>query len=213
MIMRKKKKMKQEQPKAEQPEEINNNNQPNEQTAETQESTSEKQEEVSETPSEPTPELTPEEKLQKELDELQVKFANLNDTYLRSRAEFDNYRKRTLAEKAELIKNGGEKVLVNILPVIDDFERGLEAVGKAEDVAGVKEGMELVYNKMQNFLKQNGITVMETEGKAFDTDQHEAITMIPAPTEELKGKVVDCIQKGYYLNDKVIRYAKVVVGN
>ena len=156
---------------------------------------------------------TPLEALQKELDEWKEKYAQLNDTYLRSRAEFDNYRKRSLAEKSELIKNGGEKVLVGLLPVIDDFERGLEAVSKAQDVAGVKEGMELVYAKMQSFLKQNGVSAMPASGVVFDADLHEAVTMIPAPEESLKGKVVDCIEKGYYLNEKVIRYAKVVVGN
>lgn len=148
-----------------------------------------------------------------ELDELKAKYEQLNDTYLRSRAEFENYRKRTLAEKAELIKNGGEKVLTNILGVIDDFERGLDAMEKAEDLAAVKEGMTLVYNKLQSFLKQNGVAAIDTTDQVFDTDLHEAITMIPAPDESMKGKVVDCVQKGYFLNDKVIRFAKVVVAN
>jgi molecular chaperone GrpE len=148
-----------------------------------------------------------------ELDELKAKYEQLNDTYLRSRAEFENYRKRTLAEKAELIKNGGEKVLTNILGVIDDFERGLDAIEKAEDIDAVKEGMTLVYNKLQSFLKQNGVAAIDTKDQVFDTDLHEAITMIPAPDESMKGKVVDCVQKGYFLNDKVIRFAKVVVAN
>lgn len=148
-----------------------------------------------------------------ELDELKAKYEQLNDTYLRSRAEFENYRKRTLAEKAELIKNGGEKVLTNILDVIDDFERGLDAMEKAEDITAVKEGMTLVYNKLQSFLKQNGVAAIDTKDQVFDTDLHEAITMIPAPDESMKGKVVDCIQKGYFLNDKVIRFSKVVVAN
>lgn len=148
-----------------------------------------------------------------ELDELKAKYEQLNDTYLRSRAEFENYRKRTLTEKAELIKNGGEKVLTNILDVIDDFERGLDAMEKAEDITAVKEGMTLVYNKLQSFLKQNGVAAIDTKDQVFDTDLHEAITMIPAPDESMKGKVVDCIQKGYFLNDKVIRFSKVVVAN
>jgi len=146
------------------------------------------------------------------LEELQVKYNQLNDTHLRSLAEFDNYRKRSLREKADLIKTGGESVLINVLTVVDDLERGLAATKEAQDIESVKQGMELIYTKFQNFLKQNGITAIETEGKPFDTDLHEAITTIPAPSEELKDKVVDCVQKGYYLHDKVIRFAKVVVG-
>ncbi|HET9571483.1 MAG TPA: nucleotide exchange factor GrpE [Bacteroidales bacterium] len=148
----------------------------------------------------------------KALEELQTKYNQLNDTYLRTLAEFDNYRKRSLREKADLIKSGGESVLVNILTVVDDMERGLAAMKETQDVEAVKEGMDLIYDKLQNFLKQNGVTVIETEGKDFDTDHHEAITTFPAPTPELKGKVVDCVQKGYILNEKVIRFAKVVVG-
>ncbi len=147
------------------------------------------------------------------LEELQAKYDKLNDTYLRLRAEFDNYRRHTLAEKAELVKNGGEKVLVNILPVIDDFERGLNALEQASDPESVKEGIELVYNKLISFLKQNGVQEIQVKGEDFNTDLHEAIAMIPAPDESQKGKVIDCIQKGYYLNDKVIRYAKVAVGS
>jgi len=146
------------------------------------------------------------------LEELQVRYNQLNDTYLRSLAEFDNYRKRSLREKADLIKTGGENVLINILSVVDDLERGLAATKEAQDIESVKQGMELIYTKFQNFLKQSGITAIETEGKDFDTDLHEAITTIPAPSEDLKDKVVDCVQKGYYLHDKVIRFAKVVVG-
>jgi len=148
----------------------------------------------------------------KALDELQLKFSQLNDTYMRSLAEFDNYRKRSLREKADLIKSGGESVLVNILTVVDDMERGLAAMKDSQDVIAVKEGMDLIYGKLQHFLKQNGVTAIDTDGKAFDTDHHEAITTLPAPRPELKGKVVDCVQKGYILNNKVIRFAKVVVG-
>lgn len=149
----------------------------------------------------------------KELEELKEKYAQLNDSYLRSRAEFENFRKRSLSEKAELIKNGGEKVLVDLLPVIDDFERGLAAMDKAEDVAALKEGMNIIYNKIQSFLKRNGVEPIETKDQPFNTDLHEAIAMIPAPQEDMKGKVIDCTQKGYYLNEKVIRFAKVVVAN
>lgn len=148
----------------------------------------------------------------KALEDLQAKFNQLNDTYLRSMAEFDNYRKRSVREKADLIKSGGENVLISVLTVVDDMERGITAMKETQDVEAVKQGMELIYSKLQNFLKQNGITAMETEGKDFDTDHHEAITTLPAPSEDLKGKVVDCVQKGYILNDKVIRFAKVVVG-
>lgn len=151
------------------------------------------------------------EKLAQELDELKAKYAQLNDTYLRSRAEFENYRKRSLSEKAELIKNGGERVLVDLLPVIDDFERGLVAMDKAEDIAALKEGMGIVYNKLQSFLKKNGVEAIETQDQPFNTDLHEAIAMMPAPEEGMKGKIIDCTQKGYYLNEKVIRFAKVVV--
>lgn len=158
------------------------------------------------------PEVSETEKLQTALDELQNKYSQLNDQYLRTLAEFDNYRKRSLREKADLIKSGGENVLVSVLTVVDDLERGISAMANTQDVEAVKEGMNLIYNKFQAFLKQNNVVEIETTGKAFDTDHHEAITTFPAPSEELKGKVVDCVQKGYLLNDKVIRFAKVVVG-
>jgi len=148
----------------------------------------------------------------KALADLQTKYNHLNDTYLRSLAEYDNFRKRSLREKSELIKNGGESVLVNMLTIVDDMERGLAAAKDTKDVEALKKGMELIDSKLQGFLKQNGVKAIETEGKDFDTDLHEAITTIPAPSEDLKGKVIDCIQKGYYLHDKVIRFAKVVVG-
>jgi molecular chaperone GrpE len=152
------------------------------------------------------------ESTQEALEELQAKYNQLNDNHLRTLAEFDNYRKRSLREKADLIKSGGESVLVNVLTVVDDMERGLAAMKETQDVVAVKEGMDLIYVKLQNFLKQNGVTAIDTVGKNFDTDQHEAITTFPAPTPDLKGKVVDCVQKGYILNEKVIRFAKVVVG-
>ncbi len=157
-------------------------------------------------------EFTAEELLQKQLDEANDKVAALEDKYLRQVAEFDNYRKRTMKEKAELIKNGGERAIESILPVLDDFERAIQNMSKDESTADVLTGVELIYNKFVGILKQNGLEKIETEGKDFDTDYHEAIAMIPAPSEELKGKVLDCIQTGYILNDKVIRHAKVAVG-
>lgn len=157
-------------------------------------------------------ELTAEEKLQKELDEANEKVATLEDKYLRQVAEFDNYRKRTVKEKAELIKNGGERAIESILPVLDDFERAMANMSKNEGAAEIMTGIELIYNKFVGILKQNGLQKIETEGADFNTDFHEAIAMIPAPTEELKGKVLDCVQTGYTLNDKVIRHAKVAVG-
>ena len=157
-------------------------------------------------------ELTAEEKLQQELDLANEKIATLEDKYLRQVAEFDNYRKRTIKEKAELIKNGGERAIESILPVLDDFERALANMAKDENAAEIMTGVELIYNKFVGILKQNGLQKIETEGATFDTDFHEAIAIIPAPSEDLKGKVLDCVQTGYTLNDKVIRHAKVAVG-
>ncbi len=157
-------------------------------------------------------ELTEEEKLQKELNEANEKIATLEDKYLRQVAEFDNYRKRTIKEKAELIKNGGERAIESILPVLDDFERALANMAKDENAAEIMTGVELIYNKFTGILKQNGLQKIETEGADFNTDFHEAIAIIPAPNETLKGKVLDCVQAGYILNDKVIRHAKVAVG-
>jgi molecular chaperone GrpE len=134
------------------------------------------------------------------------------DKYIRLMAEFDNFRKRTLKERTELIKTAGEDILLNILPVVDDFERGLQVIDKSEDIASVKQGIHLIYNKFCEFLKQRGVKEIEAVRQDFDVDVHEAITKIPAPTEDLKGKVVDVVQKGYVLNEKVIRFAKVVVG-
>ena len=157
-------------------------------------------------------ELTEEEKLQKELNEANEKIATLEDKYLRQVAEFDNYRKRTIKEKAELIKNGGERAIESILPVLDDFDRALANMAKDENAAEIMTGVELIYNKFTGILKQNGLQKIETEGADFNTDFHEAIAIIPAPNEALKGKVLDCVQAGYTLNDKVIRHAKVAVG-
>lgn len=156
--------------------------------------------------------LTAEEKLTKELEAAQAEIEDHKDKYLRLSAEFDNYRKRTMKEKAELILNGGEKSISSILPIVDDFERALQNMQNATDVAAVREGVELIYNKFMNVLGQNGVKVIETKELPLDTDFHEAVAMIPAPSEELKGKIIDCVQTGYILNEKVIRHAKVVVG-
>ncbi|MGC9151953.1 MAG: nucleotide exchange factor GrpE [Microbacter sp.] len=151
--------------------------------------------------------------LQEALAALQKKFDELNDAHLRLMAEFDNYRKRTLREKAEMIKSAGESVLVNLLPLIDDLERGVKSAEETTDITAVKEGLTLIYSKFLNFLKQNGVTPIDTANHCdFDTAFHEAITTIPAPSEELKGKIIDSVQKGYMLRDKVIRFAKVIVG-
>ena len=161
---------------------------------------------------EPEKELTPEEKLQAEVEKLQAEQEEMKDKYLRLSAEFDNYRKRTMKEKAELILNGGEKAFKAILPVIDDMERALATMQKATDVDAVKEGVDLIYNKFIQILGQNGVHAIDTKEKELDTDFHDAIAIIDAPSEELKGKILDCVETGYTLNDKVIRHAKVVVG-
>ncbi len=158
-------------------------------------------------------ELTPEEKMQQQLVACEEKMAAQQDQILRQAAEFDNYRKRTLKEKAELIKNGGEKVITAILPVIDDLERALQNMkGESEEVTALKDGVELIYNKFMKTLQQEGLEKIETHEADFNTDYHEAIALVPAPTNELKGKILDCVQTGYQLNEKVIRHAKVVVG-
>ena len=150
--------------------------------------------------------------VQPEVNEWEVKFNNLNDSHLRLMADFDNYRKRTIKEKADLIKNAGERIICDFLPIIDNFERALSSMKTAEDVDAVRQGVELIYNQVMAMMKANGVAVIETENAPFDTEFHEAITTIPAPTPELKDKIVDCTTKGYTMNDKVIRHAKVVVG-
>ena len=152
------------------------------------------------------------DKLTAEVAELKEKIEKQNKDYLLLMAEFDNYRKRTLREKAEILKNGNEDCLKGILPVIDDFERGLLSIGDTSDVEAVKEGMLLIYNKFKSYLEQKGVKEIPAQGEDFNTEYHEAVTMFPAPDPDQKGKVIDCVQKGYTLNDKVIRFAKVVVG-
>lgn len=150
--------------------------------------------------------------LKKQLAEAMEKNEELQDRYLRQAAEFDNYRKRTMKEKADLIKSAAEKLMVAELPVVDDMDRALENMEKGMDAEACIEGFKLIAQKFKNILTQNGLEKIETEGQDFDTDYHEAIALIPAPTEELKGKILDCVQQGYKLGDKVIRHAKVAVG-
>ena len=168
----------------------------------------EKQEEVKEEQQE---EVNPIAVLESKVAELEQKVADLEDIKLRQMAEFDNYRRRTNKEKLDLIETAGEGIFKNMLPLMDDFERAMAAMEKSEDVEALKEGLKLIYQKFRNFLEQNKVTEIETEGKDFDTDEHEAVTLFAAG-EENKGKIIDCTQKGYKLGDKVIRFAKVVVG-
>ncbi|MDL2211130.1 nucleotide exchange factor GrpE [Bacteroides sp. OttesenSCG-928-M17] len=156
--------------------------------------------------------LTHEEELEKKVEELTEQIEEAKDKYLRLSAEFDNYRKRTIKEKAELILNGSEKSISNILPVIDDLERAVSTTKESDDTDAIMKGIELIYSKFISILSQSGVTVIETKEQPLDTDYHEAIAVIPAPTEELKGKILDCVQTGYTMNGKVIRHAKVVVG-
>ena len=152
------------------------------------------------------------EKIREDIENLSQEVSDLKDKNLRLMAEFDNFRKRTAKEKLELIQNAGEGLLTKILPLIDDFERALQAMETAEDVQAVKEGVDLIYLKFISFLSDNGVNVISTENEEFNTDLHEAVTTFPAPTEEQKGKIIDCVSKGYIMNEKVIRFAKVVVG-
>lgn len=144
---------------------------------------------------------------------LKKKYDELNDSHLRLMAEFDNYRKRTLREKADLIKSGGEGALKNLLPVVDDFERALQNIRTSGEVEAVKEGVELIYSKFVAYLSRQGVKAIEAVGQPFNTEMFEAVATIPAPEPDQKGKVLDCIQTGYMLNDRVLRHAKVVVGD
>ena len=150
--------------------------------------------------------------LEAKISELEAANREMNDRYLRLSAEFDNYRKRTLRERMEMTKTAAESVMLSILPVIDDFERAMHSIEMGMDFEATKDGILLIYNKFNDFNKQNGISEIEAIGKDFNTDLHEALTKIPSPSEDMKGKIVDVVQKGYYLNEKVIRFAKVVVG-
>ena len=158
-----------------------------------------------------TDDSTKEPSVEEQLEEAQLKIAELNDKYLRLMAEFDNYRKRVMKEKSELIKTAGTKVITTILPVLDDMERAEQNMEKAEDVEALKEGVQLIFDKFLKLLATEGLKVIDTTDKVFDTDFHEAVAMVPGQPDELKGKVIDCIQTGYTLNNKVIRHAKVAV--
>jgi molecular chaperone GrpE len=169
-------------------------------------------EQVNEENEQPATEQKPEQEQEKdELETVKEENAKLRDQLLRTIAEFDNYKKRTLKEKTELILNGGEKTITAILPVLDDFERAL-ADTHTDDPNAIKEGMDLIFKKFNKTLESMGVKKIETEGKDFDVDYHEAIAMVPGMGDEMKGKVIDCVQTGYLLNDKVIRHAKVAVG-
>lgn len=153
-----------------------------------------------------------EETIEAKLAKSQSQIADLNDRLLRQMAEFDNYRKRTLKEKAELILNGSAGIVTDILPVVDDLERAVQNSSKSDDYNALKEGVELIYNKFMHILEQKGLQKISPKNEPFDTDFHEAIAMIPAPDEASKGMVIDCAIDGYKLNDKVLRHAKVAVG-
>lgn len=153
-----------------------------------------------------------EDKTAKELEAAQAQIAQLKDQLLRQMAEFDNFRKRTLKEKSELVLNGGQKVLESMLPVLDDLERAEDNIEKSNEVETLKEGVRLILNKLTKTLSAHGLKKMETEGAAFDTDFHEAIALVPAQDESQKNHIIDCVQPGYMLNEKVLRHAKVVVG-
>lgn len=173
----------------------------------TQDQTTEQ--EAQETTEQEIHEQTPEEMVVA----LEAELEAMKDKYLRQAAEFDNYRKRTMQEKADLLKYGAQKAVEALLPVVDDIERAMQHIEKAEDVESVKEGMNLIYQKFQKYLEQQQVSVIPAnQGDDFDDNIHEAVTMFPAPDPSLKGKIVDCVTKGYKLSDKVVRYAKVVVG-
>ena len=151
-------------------------------------------------------------KKENKLKELQEKYDGLNDKYLRLFSEFDNFRKRTIKEKIDLSKTASEQLIISLLPVLDDFERAIKSLDESDDIQSFKEGIMLIYNKFKKTLESKGLEKIDAHKHEFDTDHHEAITSIPAPSDDLKGKVVDVVENGYKLNGKVIRYAKVVVG-
>lgn len=147
-----------------------------------------------------------------DIEKLRAEYEELKDKHLRLQAEFDNFRRRTIKEKADLITTAGEKVLKDLLPVVDDLDRAMESVATAQDVSAVREGLDLIVNKFNAFLASNGVAEIEAVGLDLDTDKHNAIARFAAPTEDMKGKVIDVTKKGYTLNGKVIRHAEVVVG-
>ena len=193
--MEKKKDMNEEELKAQQEETLDN-------VATSQQDEGDKAEE------QPAKEMSVEDKLAA----AETKVAELQDKYLRQVAEFDNYRKLTIKEKAELILNGAEKTITAILPILDDMERALKNMDKMEEVAAVKEGVDLIFQKFVKILGELGVKIIETENADFNTDLHEAIAQVPAPSDEMKGKIIDCVKTGYTLNEKVIRHSQVAVG-
>lgn len=193
--MKKNKDMNEEELKAQQEETLDN-------VATSQQDEGDKAEE------QPAKEMSVEDKLAA----AETKVAELQDKYLRQVAEFDNYRKRTIKEKAELILNGAEKTITAILPILDDMERALKNMDKMEDVVAVKEGVDLIFQKFVKILGEQGVKKIETENADFNTDLHEAIAQVPAPSDEMKGKIIDCVKTGYTLNEKVIRHSQVAVG-
>lgn len=147
-----------------------------------------------------------------EVEKLKSELEKEKKEYLFLMAEFDNFRKRTLKEKSELIKNAAESAFKGLLPIVDDFERALKASEGSEDANAMREGMELIYKKLKKYMEQNGVKEMDPDGREFDADKHEAISVVPVPDENQKGKILDTVEKGYMINDKVLRHAKVVVG-
>ena len=178
-----------------------------EQTEETVEQTDVESKEVTE-----GEETATDEESVDDIEKLRAEYEELKDKHLRLQAEFDNFRRRTIKEKADLITTAGEKVLKDLLPVVDDLDRAMESVATAQDVSAVREGLDLIVNKFNAFLASNGVAEIEAVGLDLDTDKHNAIARFAAPTEDMKGKVIDVTKKGYTLNGKVIRHAEVVVG-
>jgi molecular chaperone GrpE len=179
---------------------------------ETKEGSVKEEEKGKKSPAKKSSKKTKKTSSQKKTEALQKQLDELNDKYLRLYSEFDNYRKRNAKERIELLKSASQEVILDVLPVVDDLERAIQSFEEHNLSKEAKKGVELIYNKLMNVLKQKGLEPIDAKGKDFDTDFHEAITNIPAPSDDLKGKVVDVIQKGYLLNGKIIRFAKVVVG-
>ncbi len=184
-----------------------------EQAQQTAEQTTEQETAQKQTTEEKTEEVEQEDVQAKKIEELEITIKELNDKHLRLYSEFDNFRKRTLKEKLELSKTASESIIKELLPVWDDFERAQQHMDESQDLESFKEGVNLIASKFFKTLKQQGLEEIESTQKEFDVDEHEAITNIPAPSDDMKGKVVDTVQKGYKLNGKIIRYAKVVVGS
>lgn len=183
-----------------------------EEVAESQEATSADASETDEVTAEDVDLSSEEDNARNEVEELRSQLEKEKKEYMFLMAEFDNFRKRTLREKSELIKNAAESAFKGLLPIVDDFERALKATEGVSDAGAVREGMELIYKKLKKYMEQNGVREMDPEDRDFDADRHEAISAVPVPDESLKGKILDTVEKGYTINDKVLRHAKVVVG-